>query len=70
MKQGDKVKFKNPEEEEQDIMFEVLEDRDTRVLVIALELFDNWEIKPTSVYLKKDLEIISDVFTAESQSGV
>lgn len=61
MKKGDKVKFKEPtEEEEKDIVFEVLEDRDTRVLVRAMNLFDNWEIKPTSVYLKSDLELAAD----------
>jgi hypothetical protein len=59
MKVGDKVKFIKPEEEEQDLIFEILEDRDNRVLVVALGLFDNWEIKPTSVYLKSDLEIVS-----------
>lgn len=60
MKKGDKVKFKQPTEEEKDIVFEVLEDRDTRVLVRAICLFDNWKIKPTSAYLKSDLESAAD----------
>jgi hypothetical protein len=54
MKPGDKVRFIEPGDDE-DVIFEVLEDRDERVLVRALELFDDWELKPTSVYLKSDL---------------
>ncbi len=61
MKQGDNVKFKDPTGEEKELVFEVLEDRDSRVLVRALKLFDSWEIKPTSVYLKKDLKIVNDI---------
>lgn len=61
MKKGDKVKFIEPTEEEKDLIFEVIEDRDTRVLVSAIGLFDSWEIKPTSVYLKSDLELAADV---------
>ena len=61
MKQGDNVKFKDPTEEEKELVFEVLEDRDSRVLVRALKLFDDWEIKPTSVYLKKDLKMVNDI---------
>jgi len=60
MTKGDKVKFKEPTEEEKDLIFEVIEDRDIRVLVSAIGLFDSWEIKPTSAYLKSDLELIDD----------
>lgn len=60
MKPGDKVKFKDPTEEEKGVVFEVLEDRDNRVLVTPLKLFDKWKIKPTSVYLKEDLEKVFD----------
>lgn len=37
-----------------------LENRDDRVLVRAVELFDDWYIKPTSVYLKSDLELAAN----------
>jgi len=40
------------------VVFEILENRDDRVLVMAAELFDDWAIRPTHVYLKSDLELI------------
>jgi aminoglycoside/choline kinase family phosphotransferase len=60
MKPGDKVRFIEPEEDEEGVVFEVLEDRDDRVLVRALELFEDWYLKPTSVYLKSDLELATN----------
>lgn len=60
MKKGDKVRFKEPTEEEKGLIFEIIEDRDNRVLVSAIGLFDSWEIKPTSAYLKSDLELVAD----------
>jgi hypothetical protein len=60
MKARDKVKFVEPMVDEQNLTFEVLEDRGDRVLVTALDLFDDWAIKPTSVYLKDELELISE----------
>jgi hypothetical protein len=60
MKTGDKVRFIEPDEDEVGIIFEVLEDRDDRVLVRALEMFDDWYLKPTSVYLKSDLELATN----------
>lgn len=59
MKPGDRVRFIEPSEDEKGVVFEVLEDRDDRVLVRALELFDDWVIKPTAVYKKHDLEVVS-----------
>jgi hypothetical protein len=53
---GDRVRFIEPGDDD-DVVLEVLEDRDERVLVRALELFDDWQLKPTSVYFKSDLEI-------------
>lgn len=58
MKQGDKVRFIEPDEYEEDVVFEVLEDRDDRVLVTAAGMFDDWAVRPTSVYVKSDLEIV------------
>lgn len=58
MKPGDKVRFIKPDEDEMGVVFEILEDRDDRVLVMAAELFDDWAIRPTHVYLKSDLELI------------
>jgi hypothetical protein len=60
MKEGDKVRFIEPEEDEKGVVFEVLEDRDDRVLVRAIELFDDWVIKPTAVYQKSDLEVVGN----------
>lgn len=58
MKPGDKVRFIEPNEDEVGVVFEILEDRDDRVLVRAVELFDDWVIKPTAAYQKIDLELV------------
>jgi hypothetical protein len=56
MKKGNLVKFAIPEnEQESKLIFLVLEDRENRVLVQEQTLFNNWNLKPTSVYLKTDL---------------
>lgn len=53
IKKGSKVKFKQPEsDEEKNLVFIVLEDNGDRVLVEAQV---DMGIKPTFVYLKKDL---------------
>lgn len=57
MKPGTTVQFTQPSETEVGFRFEVLEDRDTRVLVRALTTFDGWSIAPTFVYLKSDLTV-------------
>lgn len=57
MQVGDRVRFIRPEPDEEGVIFEVLEDRDDRVLVTAVGMFDDWTIRPTSVYQKADLEI-------------
>ncbi|MEJ7848380.1 MAG: hypothetical protein WKF92_09850 [Pyrinomonadaceae bacterium] len=60
MKQGDKVRFVEPDDDERGVIFSVLEDREDRVLVTADKLFEDWKIKPTAVYLKTDLELVTD----------
>lgn len=60
MKPGDKVRFIEPTEDEVGVIFEVLEDRDDRVLVRAVKLFDDWVIKPTAAYQKSDLEVVPE----------
>jgi hypothetical protein len=70
MTPGEKVRFKEPTEEEKGVVFEVLEDREDRVLVTAIDLFDDWTIKPTSVYMKTDLELVTDEDITLSQNTV
>lgn len=60
MKEGDRVRFIAPTEDEEGVIFQIIEDRDDRVLVSACELFDDWAIRPTSVYQKSDLELVSE----------
>lgn len=55
MKPGDNVRFIEPNEDEKGVVFEILENRDDRVLVTAIDLFEDWTIKPTAVYQKVDL---------------
>lgn len=51
------VKFRNPEPNEIGERFEVIEDRDDRVLVRSIT-YHFGIIEPTFVYLKTDLEIL------------
>lgn len=58
MHKGDKVRFIEPEEDEEGIVYEVLEDRDERMLVAAVEWFDDSAFRPTSSYFKDEMEVI------------
>ena len=53
------VRFKHPENEDEAFqIFRVLEDRGDRLLVEPLQGFKDWEIRPTFVYQKSDVEVI------------
>lgn len=55
MKQNDLVAFKNPEPDEKDLIFKVIELRGDRVLVQSTS--EAYLIKPTFVYLQSDLKV-------------
>ncbi len=60
MTQGDIVKFKTPvNESESTSHMLIIEDRDTRMLVVDLDFIDNpkWVLTPKSVYATDDLEL-------------
>ena len=59
MQAGDLVRWKQPQGDEIQDLFRVLEMRGNRVLVeMADERFADWKIKPTSVYWEADLEVV------------
>ncbi len=64
MRAGDAVRLKDPmpnEDSEQE--YKVVEDRDTRVLVIPRNGFETWVNRPTFVFEKEDLEIVAGEVT-------
>jgi hypothetical protein len=68
MKRGQIVKFAQPEDaEEAAERYIVIEDRDTRVLLVAESGFEDWYIQPTFVYDVEDLEVVGEVELPEVQ---
>jgi hypothetical protein len=58
-KTGDKTmtyKFKEPEtKDEENIVFEMIEDRGTRAMYRCVSGFEEWQIVPTFVFFKRDM---------------
>ena len=50
-----KFKLKNPEKNEENLVYVLVEDNETRVLVKVLGLFNNCKIEPTFCLAKDDL---------------
>jgi hypothetical protein len=60
LQRGTVVQFRNPTEEEKNLFFQVIEDREEVVLVNPLMIsFQDWEVRPSFVYLKTDLEPVA-----------
>lgn len=59
MKAGDIVRFHTPYKDEIGLLFRVIEDRDTRLLIASTK-HDNWPIQPVQAVLKADMELVSE----------